>query len=172
MSQQAPDWPFISTASCLKTLRAFGGYFGPNRDSPAPQFSQQSPSPPLCQHPCLSIRSAHTHPPLARGGRVVCLPCSPSQSVSQSLVLVSQYKWARGVSQSVVGSLGPARGACSCGLPPTPSAPDAWPQPQRRSSSFSHPTCYCRTPTPAPPSVRAPIVVCLLCKSSPSVSPW
>ena len=37
-----------------------------------------------------------------------------------------------------------ARGACSCGLPPTPSAPNAWPQPQRRSSSssssFSHPT--------------------------------
>ena len=43
-------------------------------------------------------------------------------------------------------ALGPARGACSCscGLPPTPSAPDAWPQPPRRSSSSSsssHPTC-------------------------------
>jgi len=61
-------------------------------------------------------------------------------------------------------ALGPARGACSCGLPPTPSAPDAWPQPQRRSSSFSHPTCkYYRTPTPAPLSLRFPVVVCLLC---------
>ena len=31
------------------------------------------------------------------------------------------------------------------------SAPGAWPQPQRRFSSFSHPTCkYCRTSTPAP----------------------
>ena len=54
--------------------------------------------------------------------------------------------------------------------PPTPSAPDAWPQPQRRSSSFSHPTCkYCRTPTPAPLSLRAPVVVCLLCRSSQSL---
>ena len=55
--------------------------------------------------------------------------------------------------------------------PPTPSAPDAWPQPQRRSSSFSHPTCkYFRTPTPAPLSLRAPVVVCLLCRSSQPVS--
>ena len=54
--------------------------------------------------------------------------------------------------------------------PPTPSAPDAWPQPQRRFSSFSHPTCkYCRTSTPAPPSLRVPVVVCLLCRSSQSV---
>ena len=58
-------------------------------------------------------------------------------------------------------------GACSWGLTPTPSAPDAWPQPQRRFSSFFHPTCkYCRTPTPAPPSMRVPVVVCLLCRSS------
>ena len=36
-----------------------------------------------------------------------------------------------------------------------------------RSSSFSHPTCkYFRTPTPAPLSLRAPVVVCLLCRSS------
>ena len=64
-------------------------------------------------------------------------------------------------------ALGPARGAgaCFCGLPPTPSAPGAWPQPQRRFSSFSHPTCkYCRTSTPAPPSL-----VCLLCRSNQSV---
>ena len=67
-------------------------------------------------------------------------------------------------------ALGPARGACSCAPPPTPSAPDAWPQPQRRFSSFSHPTCkYCRTSTPAPLSLRAPVVVCLLCRSSQSV---
>ena len=39
---------------------------------------------------------------------------------------------------------------------------DAWPQPQRRFSSFSHPICkYCRTSTPAPPSLRVPVVVCL-----------
>ena len=56
-----------------------------------------------------------------------------------------------------LASLGPARGACSCGLPPTPSAPGAWPQPQRRSSSFSHPTCkYFRTFTPAPPFAEGP----------------
>ena len=68
-------------------------------------------------------------------------------------------------------ALGPARGACSCGLPPTPSAPGAWPQPQRRSSSFSHPACkYRRTSTPAPPSLRVPVVVCLLCISSQPVS--
>ena len=30
---------------------------------------------------CLNIRSAHPQPPLARGGRVVSLSCSPSQSV-------------------------------------------------------------------------------------------
>ena len=67
-------------------------------------------------------------------------------------------------------ALGPARGACSCGLPHAPSAPDAWPQPQRRFSSFSHPTCkYYRTSTPAPPSLRVPVVVCLLCRSSQSV---
>ena len=43
---------------------------------------------------------------------------------------------------------------------------DAWPQPQRRFSSFSHPTCkYCRTSTPAPPSLRVPVVVRLLCRS-------
>ena len=65
-------------------------------------------------------------------------------------------------------ALGPARGACSCGHPPTPSAPDVWPQPPRRSSSFSHPTCkYYRTPTPVP-SLRASVVVCLLCRSSRS----
>ena len=64
-------------------------------------------------------------------------------------------------------ALGPARGACSCGPLPTPSAPGAWPQPQRRFFSFSHPTCkYCRTSTPAPLSLRAPVVVCLLCRSS------
>ena len=51
--------------------------------------------------------------------------------------------------------------------PPTPSATDAWPQPHRRSSSFSHPTCkYYRTSAPAPPSFRVPVVVCLLCSQS------
>ena len=54
--------------------------------------------------------------------------------------------------------------------PVAPTPPDAWPQPQRRFSSFSHPTCkYCRTSTPAPPSLRVPVVVCLLCRSSQSV---
>ena len=68
-------------------------------------------------------------------------------------------------------ALGPARGACSCGSP-TPSATDSWPQPQRRFSSFSHPTCkYCRTSTPAPLSLRAPVVVCLLCRSSQLLKP-
>ena len=42
------------------------------------------------RRPCLSIRSAHTHPPLARGGRVVCLLCSPSQSVSTSVTVQDQ----------------------------------------------------------------------------------
>ena len=67
--------------------------------------------------------------------------------------------------------LGPrSRCLLLCPPPPTPSAPDAWPQPQRRSSSFSHPTCkYYRTSTPAPLSLRAPVVVCLLCRSSQSV---
>ena len=38
------------------------------------------------------------------------------------------------------------------------------------TSSFSHPTCkYYRTPTPAPLSLRAPVVVCLLYRSSQSV---
>ena len=43
-------------------------------------FPSRALRPPLRQHPCLGMRSAHPHLPLARGGRVVCLLCSPSQS--------------------------------------------------------------------------------------------
>ena len=42
-------------------------------------FPSRALCPPLRQHPGLSIRSAHPQPTLAWGGRVVCLPCSPSQ---------------------------------------------------------------------------------------------
>ena len=62
-----------------------GGRTCPRQSQLASQllnFPSRALRPPLRQHPCLSIRSAHTHPPLARGGRVVCLLCSPSQSVS------------------------------------------------------------------------------------------
>ena len=60
-----------------------GGRTCPRQSQLASQllnFPSRALRPPLRQHPCLSIRSAHTHPPLARGGRVVCLLCSPSQS--------------------------------------------------------------------------------------------
>ena len=60
-----------------------GGRTCPRQSQLASQllnFPSRALRPPLRQHPCLCIRSAHTHPPLARGGRVVCLLCSPSQS--------------------------------------------------------------------------------------------
>ena len=50
----------------------------PQLASQLQNFPSRALRPPLRQHPCLSIRSAHPHPPLARGGRVVCLSCSPS----------------------------------------------------------------------------------------------
>ena len=59
-----------------------GGRTCPRQSQRASQllnFPSRALRPPLRQHPCLSIRSAHTHPPLARGGRVVCLLCSPSR---------------------------------------------------------------------------------------------
>ena len=62
-----------------------GGRTCPRQSQLASQllnFPSRALRPPLRQHPCLSIRSAHTHPPLARGGRVVCLLCSPSQSTA------------------------------------------------------------------------------------------
>ena len=60
-----------------------GGRTCPRQSQLASQllnFPSRALCPPLRQHPCLNIRSAHPHPQLARGGRVVCLPCSPSQS--------------------------------------------------------------------------------------------
>ena len=39
-------------------------------------FPSRALRPPLRQHPCLNICNAHPQPPLARGGRVVCLPWS------------------------------------------------------------------------------------------------
>ena len=66
-----------------------GGRTCPRQSQLASQllnFPSRALRPPLRQHPCLSIISAHPHPPLARGGRVVFLLCSPSQSVRQVAV--------------------------------------------------------------------------------------
>jgi hypothetical protein len=49
-----------------------GGRTCPRQSQLASQllnFPSRALRPPLRQHPCLSIRSAHPHPPLARGGR-------------------------------------------------------------------------------------------------------
>lgn len=54
-----------------------GGRTCPRQSQLASQllnFPSRALRPPLRQHPCLSIRSAHPHPPLARGGRDVKSP--------------------------------------------------------------------------------------------------
>ena len=51
------------------------------------RFLSRALRPPLRPNPGGCIRSTHPQPPLARGGRMVCLPCSPSQPVELTPLL-------------------------------------------------------------------------------------
>ena len=68
----------LRTRGSLRRASALGRAPASPSSVPAPQFPQQNPSPSPSPAPLLSTSSAHLQPPLAKGGRVVCLPCSPS----------------------------------------------------------------------------------------------